>query len=99
MLSEEARSSGFVPVFTTHDDAMIGPIEALAESHGWSVADYEFEMLYGVRTALQQALRDAGFRVRLYLPYGEDWWPYAARRIGETPRNAVFVARALLAGR
>ncbi|MBX6321462.1 MAG: proline dehydrogenase family protein [Rhodospirillaceae bacterium] len=95
MLSREARAAGLVPVFATHDDRLTRALAAQAAAAGWEAGSFEFEMLYGVRPALQRALRDAGHTVRLYLPFGTEWWPYAARRVGESPRNALFVVRAL----
>ncbi len=53
-------------------------------------------MLYGVRPELQRSVVERGFRLRLYVPFGEQWWPYSARRIGENPRNALLVARAVI---
>ena len=99
MLDPTARESGFYPIFGTHDERMIGPIRALASKQGWHPGEYEFEMLYGIRPELQRRLRDQGERVRLYLPFGEDWFPYAVRRVGESPRNAWLLARALLSKR
>ncbi len=58
-------------------------------------ADYEFEMLYGVRPDLQARILADGDRLRLYVPYGTHWWPYTIRRVGENPRNLAFVLRAL----
>jgi proline dehydrogenase len=99
MLSDRARSAGFYPIFGTHDDAAARAIINMADKQGWKSGEYELEMLYGVRPRLQEDMRDAGQRVRLYLPFGEDWWPYAARRIGENPRNALFVLRAVAGSR
>ncbi len=98
MLGAEARAHGFRPVFGTHDDALIAEIRLIAKNGGWQPGQYEFEMLYGVRTELQRQLRAAGEQVRLYLPFGRDWWPYAVRRVGESPRNAALLARALVSG-
>ncbi|WP_119303775.1 proline dehydrogenase family protein [Dongia deserti] len=98
MLSADAKARGFRPVFGTHDDALIAEIRQVADTGGWESGQYEFEMLYGVRTELQRQLREQGEQVRLYLPFGRDWWPYAVRRVGENPRNAVLLARALLSG-
>lgn len=95
MLSPAARESGFLPVFGTHDDRLAGAIMTLARERGWAPEAFEFEMLYGVRPDWQLALRQLGYAVRVYLPFGEDWWPYAARRIGEHPRNAWLLARSL----
>ena len=96
MLSAEARASGFRPVFGTHDEALIAEIRRIAKNGGWRPGQYEFEMLYGVRIELQRRLCVAGEQVRIYLPYGRDWWPYAVRRVGESPRNAALLARAVM---
>ena len=96
MLSEDARAAGMRPVFGTHDEAIIAELRKLARRNGWRPGEYEFEMLFGVRPVLQQSLVDGGEAVRLYLPFGRDWWPYAIRRVGESPRNAWLVARALV---
>ena len=95
MLSGDAKKAGFYPAFGTHDDKMIGPIEEMIKANGWAPSKYEFEMLYGVRPELQKELVSRGHRLRLYLPHGEDWWPYAVRRVGESPRNARLLARTL----
>ncbi|MGY6269646.1 proline dehydrogenase family protein [Achromobacter denitrificans] len=95
MLSRQARESGFFPVFGTHDDRLAGAIMALARERGWPPDAFEFEMLYGVRPDWQLALRAMGYNVRVYLPFGGDWWPYAIRRVGENPRNAWLLARSL----
>jgi proline dehydrogenase len=97
MLSREAREAGYYPVFGTHDDRLAGAIMALARERGWSPDAFEFEMLYGVRPDWQLALRDLGYNVRVYLPFGGDWWPYAIRRVGENPGNAWLLARLLKA--
>lgn len=95
MLSPAAREAGFLPVFGTHDDRLAGAIMALARERGWAPDAFEFEMLYGVRPDWQLALRRLGYNVRVYLPFGADWWPYAIRRVGENPRNAWLLARSL----
>lgn len=98
MLAPEAKARGFRPVFGTHDHRLIPQIRDLARVNGWKPGEYGFEMLYGVRPLLQQALRDAGEEVRLYLPFGRAWWPYAVRRVGESPRNFLLLARTVLGG-
>lgn len=97
MLSPAARDAGFLPVFGTHDDRLAGAIMTLARERGWAPDEFEFEMLYGVRPDWQLALRRLGYNVRVYLPFGADWWPYAIRRVGENPRNAWLLARSLAA--
>ena len=94
MLAPAARESGFYPIFATHDVSMIRHIRATARRNGWEPGTYEFEMLYGVRPRLQERLAPVE-RLRLYVPFGEAWWPYAVRRVGENPRNVALLARAL----
>jgi proline dehydrogenase len=96
MLTPSARVAGFRPVFGTHDERMIEPIRQLARERGWPADAFEFELLFGVRPELQRRLRDAGHTVRLYLPFGAAWWPYAVRRVGESPRNARLLLRAIV---
>lgn len=96
MLSTEAKKNGFYPIFATHDDAIQQFAIDLARRNGWKPEEYEFEMLLGIRTELARDLAGRGERVRLYVPFGRDWWPYAVRRIGENPRNARLLARSLV---
>ncbi|HZD25556.1 MAG TPA: proline dehydrogenase family protein [Alphaproteobacteria bacterium] len=96
MLSPQAREAGFYPIFATHDTQLHDYAVAAAGRAGWQAHEYEFEMLLGVRQDAALALARKGERVRLYLPFGQDWWPYAVRRIGENPANAWLLARSLL---
>ncbi len=96
MLKTSARNIGFYPVFATHDSAKIEPILELSKQNGWEKDQFEFEMLYGVRPDVQEGLIKRGYRLRLYLPFGQDWWAYAARRVGESPRNATLLLRSVL---
>ncbi len=75
LLSPAARKASVYPAFATHDHKLIGEIRRVARDTGWMPGSYEFEMLYGVRPELQKELVAAGESVRLYLPYGRDWWP------------------------
>ena len=95
MLSQQARENGFYPIIATHDTALQDYAIKLARRNGWAAGEYEFEMLLGVRQDVAQALSERGERVRLYVPFGRDWWPHAARRIGENPGNAMLLARSL----
>lgn len=95
MLSPEARESGFYPIIATHDDVVQAEAMELARRNGWAKGDYEFEMLLGVRSDVAEKLAAEGERVRLYVPFGRDWWPYAVRRIGEKPANGLLLARSL----
>lgn len=96
MLSGEARERGFYPIIATHDHRLHALARDTARRNGWQPGEYEFEMLLGVRSDVAEELAAQGERVRLYVPFGRDWWPYAVRRIGENPRNAVLLARSLV---
>jgi len=84
------------PALATHDPHMIAAARATANEIGRSRDSFEFQMLYGVRRDLQASLLDDGYRVRVYLPHGDQWFPYFMRRMGERPANVLFVARSLL---
>ena len=90
MLSDTARASGFVPVFGSHHRELVDEIAALADTRGWPRDAFEFEMLYGVHQPLQRDLVKRGYRVRLYAPFGEDWWAYAWRRVGKIRAICCF---------
>ena len=95
LLSPQSRQAGCYPSFATHDQRLITVIITAARDRGWAPDQYEFEMLHGVRPDLQRALARQGHRIRAYLPFGTDWFPYAIRRIGESPRNARFALTAI----
>ena len=99
MLSQEARQSGFYPIIATHDTRLHDHTIAVARRNGWEPGAYEFELLLGVREDVSRDLARRGERVRLYVPFGRDWWPHAVRRIGENPRNAWLLARAFVSRR
>jgi proline dehydrogenase len=96
MLSTEAKASGLYPIIATHDDRIQEFAMELARRNGWEPGRCEFEMLLGIRTDVARDLAARGQRIRLYVPFGRDWWPYAVRRIGENPRNAVLLARSFI---
>lgn len=87
------------PIFhglATHDEAIISEIKSFAGQHGISPSQFEFQMLFGVRRDLQQQLVQEGYNVRVYIPYGPEWYPYFMRRLAERPANAFFIAKNLL---
>ena len=86
------------PAFGTHDDVCIEHVKNTAVRLGVDRSNYEFQMLYGVRRDLQQELADEGYRVRVYMPYGTDWYPYLMRRMAERPANLIFFLRSLVSG-
>jgi proline dehydrogenase len=79
----------------THDELMIRATRQFAQQRGIDPARYEFQMLYGVRRDLQQMLVRAGYRMRVYVPFGEAWYPYLMRRMAERPANMFFVLNAI----
>jgi proline dehydrogenase len=91
--------SGEYPAIATHDPRMIDATLEYAEAKGLPPSRFEFQMLYGVRRDLQRALAADGYRVRVYVPFGQEWFPYFMRRLGERPANVAFVIRAMLRDR
>lgn len=87
---------GHEPRFATHDHRLVAAIKRSAALLGRDRSTYEFQMLYGVRTDMQQALLADGYRLRLYLPFGTEWFAYFTRRLAERPANLLFFARSLL---
>ncbi len=77
----------------THDEAMIAAAKAFAKQRGIDPSRFEFQMLYGVRRDLQRRLVREGYNVRVYIPFGREWYPYFMRRLAERPANVLFLAR------
>ena len=88
-------AGGGYPMIATHDPRLIEIGGALAISHRRAQGDYEFQMLYGVRPTAQTQLAQAGEKVRVYVPYGQDWYGYLVRRLAEKPANVAFFLRSL----
>ena len=88
-------TDGHYPAIATHDPAMIDLARRWASEHGITPARFEFQMLYGIRRDLQAMLVESGYRVRVYIPFGRDWFPYFMRRLGEHPANVAFVLRGI----
>ncbi len=86
-------SSGFYHAIATHDPRMIAATIRHAAAKQISKDDFEFQMLYRVRTDLQRRLVKDGYRVRIYIPFGNDWFPYFMRRLAERPANVGFLIR------
>jgi proline dehydrogenase len=84
---------GHQPALATHDVSIIRDAIAFASQHSLSPERFEFEMLYGVRRDLQEKLVAQGYQMRVYVPYGEAWYPYFIRRLAERPENLLFFLR------
>ncbi len=97
-LLADARASGRYHAIATHDEKMIAGTQAAAAELGIAKSAFEFQMLYGIRRDLQDRLRAEGWNVRVYIPYGTDWYPYLMRRMAERPANLIFVLRNMLRG-
>ncbi len=86
---------GTYPAIATHDPAMIAATKAFAEERQLDLGHYEFQMLYGIRRDLQASLAAEGHPMRVYVPFGRQWFPYFMRRLGERPANLRFVLKNL----
>ncbi len=84
--------SGNYPGIATHDEVIIQEAKRFAKANGIAVDRFEFQMLYGVRRDLQEQLVRDGYRIRVYVPFGTQWYPYLMRRLAERPANLVFMA-------
>jgi proline dehydrogenase len=91
-------STGNYPAIATHDQAMIERARRWASEQGIGRDRFEFQMLYGIHRSVQAALARDGYRMRVYVPFGREWFPYFMRRLGERPANVLFVLRSLASG-
>jgi proline dehydrogenase len=87
--------SGIYHGIATHDEKMIEATIAFAKAENISPKNFEFQMLYGIRRDLQRKLTKQGYGMRVYIPFGTEWYPYFMRRLAERPANALFVAKNL----
>jgi proline dehydrogenase len=90
--------SGIYHAIATHDQRIIRATIEFARAEGLAREAFEFQMLYGIRRDLQARLRDDGWRVRVYIPFGSHWFPYLTRRLAERPANLLFFLKNLLRG-
>lgn len=89
-------TGGYYPALATHDDEIIGTLIEFVREEGIQPERFEFQMLHGVRRDLQQQLRKEGYNVRVYVPFGESWYPYLMRRLAERPANMLFFAGSVI---
>jgi len=95
-LARSLLTTGEYPAIATHDEQIIGTVENFVTSKVVPPNRFEFQMLYGIRRDLQRRLVQEGYRLRLYIPFGEAWYPYFMRRLAERPANLLFFIRHLL---
>jgi len=98
-LMRELLEHGTYPAIATHDERLLAATRAFAGERAIASDRFEFQMLYGIRRDLQASLVAAGYRVRIYVPFGTQWFPYFMRRLGERPANVGFVIRSMLRDR
>ncbi|MFN2483507.1 MAG: proline dehydrogenase family protein [Candidatus Limnocylindria bacterium] len=96
LLAQRLLDVDAYPAIATHDGALIDAVARYAAERGIGPDRYEFQMLYGIRRDLQHRLVARGHRVRIYVPFGTEWYPYFMRRLGERPANVLFVLRSLV---
>lgn len=95
LLAPDAAARGVYPGFATHDELMIAHAHARAREVNRPADRFEIQMLYGIRPDLHETLRAQGLRVRVLVPFGEDWYGYFMRRLAERPANLLFLFRSL----
>lgn len=98
LLMHTLLSQGVYPAIATHDERLITDAKAYARQHDIAPARFEFQMLYGIRRDLQERLVAEGYTVRVYVPYGTQWYPYLTRRMAERPANLLFILRNTVRG-
>ena len=92
MLSDESRARGAYLAMATHDPKMIEATKQYVAEHHIPKDGFEFQMLHGIRRDLQEQLVQEGYKVRIYVPYGTEWYGYFMRRLAERPANMWFIA-------
>ena len=95
-LARSLLKAGTYPAIATHDQRIIDKVETYVTRNSIPHDSFEFQMLYGIRRDLQRRLIEDGYRLRLYIPFGEAWYPYFMRRLAERPANVLFFLRNLL---
>ena len=88
-------SKGNYPAIATHDERIISELKSYIEKEGIDKSRFEWQMLYGIRRDLQDSLRKEGFNVRVYVPFGDSWYPYFSRRLAERPANGLFILKSM----
>jgi proline dehydrogenase len=95
-LTQTLLTSGIYHGIATHDEAMVDAARHFVEERHIDKSSFEFQMLYGIRRDLQKSLIAEGYNVRIYVPFGSEWYPYFMRRLAERPANVLFLAKNML---
>src|SRR5207237_7510898 len=95
-LMRELLDNGTFPAIASHDEKIIKEALRHVQQNRIDASRFEFQMLYGIRRDLQRQIVQKGYRLRLYVPYGNAWYPYFMRRLAERPANVVFLLQNLL---
>ncbi|SDO32449.1 proline dehydrogenase family protein [Alkalicoccus daliensis] len=95
IIKRHMRNGSYAAV-ATHDHKIIAEVKKFAEENGISKDQFEFQMLYGFRSELQEEIAAEGFKMRVYVPFGNDWYGYFMRRLAERPQNITFAVRGVL---
>lgn len=95
MMIEEHLKNGCYAAVATHDDNIIAHVKRFVQEQQIPNSQFEFQMLYGIRTQAQQELANEGYTMRVYVPYGDDWYGYFMRRLAERPANVWFVLKSM----
>ncbi len=98
ILGKKLIEEGNYPAIASHDERILSELTVHAQEKKIDPSRFEFQMLYGIRRDLQDRLREQGYNVRVYVPFGVSWYPYFTRRLAERPANALFIAKSLFKG-
>lgn len=94
--AKKLMSEAHYPAIATHDEAIIASLKDYATTQQIDPSRFEWQMLFGIRRDLQEKLRDEGYNVRVYVPYGAQWYPYFTRRLAERPANMLFILKSMV---
>ncbi|MGZ9586075.1 proline dehydrogenase family protein [Paenibacillus marinisediminis] len=92
---EQHLLKGHYAAIATHDDQILNHVKTFVKANGIPISQFEFQMLYGIRVQAQQQLAKEGYTMRVYVPYGDDWYGYFMRRLAERPANVWFVLKSM----
>ncbi|HZH97640.1 MAG TPA: proline dehydrogenase family protein [Fimbriimonadaceae bacterium] len=98
ILGKRMMDDAFYPAFATHDEKIIDQLNRYAAEKSIDKSKFEYQMLYGIRRDIQDRLKADGYNVRVYVPFGDSWYPYFTRRLAERPANSLFILKSMFKG-